>query len=126
MGVFDCLIDEGKEPKIGMEYFFMNNTATPVQDGCKLRCGGSFDVEDGIIVIDVVTEIRSGRHAGYSFTIKETGERYYSTYPWAFWENTPENLVKIKKYKEENSKLEEQEKLVKGLRKGIEQWTVKK
>jgi len=124
MGAFDCLIDKGKEPKIGMEYIYSINMAWPHEDGKKSMT--SIDVESGIIVIDVVAEkAQDGYHLGYDFTIKETGVRCHCNYAWAFWENTPENMVKIEEYREEKDKLDEQEKLVDKLREGIEQLTIK-
>lgn len=86
----------------------------------------SIKVKEGIIVIDVVSKKSdNGYHLGYDFTIKESGIRCHCNYPWAFWENTPENLIKIEEYKVENEKLKEQEKKVKKLRKNIDQLSLK-
>jgi len=125
MGVFDCLIDEGREPIVGMEYIYNLNMAWPHEDGKKSM--KSIDVENGIIVTDVVAEkTEDGYHLGYDFTIKKTGQRCHRNYAWAFWENTPENLVKVEKFREEKAKLDEQERLVDELREDIAQLTIKK
>lgn len=146
MSIFDCLIDKGKKPKVGMEYIYNFNMAWPkFEDGKNgsilnneftINSKEDFDslkvkpysikIKNGLIVTNVVEKKSvDGYHLGYDFTIKDFGIRCHCNYPWAFWENTPENLVKIKKYREEKSKLDEQEKMVDVLRKDIEQLTVK-
>ena len=145
MGVFDCLIDKGQEPKVGMEYIYALNMAWPIyreDDDRSTYCTDekqvyvnsqeeldsfsyrphSIKVKKYIIVTDVKSKNREdGYHLGYDFTIKDSGIRCHCNYPWAFWENTPENLVKIKEYMMEQKKLDEQEKLVERLRNNIDQ-----
>ena len=127
MGMFDSLIEKGQEPKAGMEYIYAIDTAWPYYDGERGSLFGderpySIKVKKYIIVTDVESKKREdGYHLGYDFTIKDSGIRCHCNYPWAFWENTPENLVKINEYKVEQKKLDEQEKLVKRLRNNIDQ-----
>lgn len=132
MGIFDCLIEKGNEPKVGMEYIYNLDMAWPYYDEERGDILGderpySIKVEKGIIVIDVVSlkHPTEGYHRGYDFTIKDTGQRCHCNYPWAFWENTPENMVKIEKYKIEQFKLDEQEALVDGLLGDIDKLTIK-
>ena len=150
MGVFDSLIDKGQEPKVGMEYIYDLYMAWPIYSKDDNRLSGfiegekepevnsqeeldnlpyqpySIKVKEGIIVIDVVSKKSDdGYHLGYDFTIKESGIRCHCNYPWAFWENTPENLIKIDEYKIEDEKLKKQEKKVKKLRKNINQLSLK-
>lgn len=63
----------------------------------------SIKVKEGIVVTDV-----SHTERGYEFTIKEMGIRCRTNYPWAFWENTPDNLKNIEEYKKEKRELEKQ------------------
>jgi len=147
MGIFDCLIDSGREPKVGMEYIYDLDMAWPIygkddtrnssfvegkKDDIYVHSQGELDslsykpysikVKKGIIVTDVESKKREdGYHLGYDFTIKDYGIRCHCNYPWAFWENTPDNLMKIEEYKIEQKKLDEQEKLVKRLRNNIDQ-----
>ena len=65
----------------------------------------SITVDEGIIVTDVVYTDDNG----YEFTIKESGIRCRTNYSWAFWENTPTNLIKIEKYRKEKRELEKQQ-----------------
>ena len=150
MGMFDSLIDKGQEPKVGMEYIYDLDMAWPIYSKDDNRISGfiegekepevnsqeeldnlpyqphSIKVKEGIIVIDVVSKKNDdGYHLGYDFTIKDSGIRCHCNYPWAFWENTPDNLVKIEEYKVENEKLKKQEKIVKKLRKNIDQLSLK-
>jgi hypothetical protein len=86
----------------------------------------SIKVKKYIIVTDVESKKREdGYHLGYDFTIKDSGIRCHCNYPWAFWENTPENLVKINEYRMEQKKLNEQKKLVEKLRNNIDQLSIK-
>ncbi len=145
MGVFDCLIKKGKEPKVGMEYIYVLHMAWPIyseDDERSTYCPNekkiyvnsqeeldslsyqpySIKVKEGVIVTNVESKKgEDGYHLGYNFTIKDSGIRCHCNYSWAFWENTPENLVKINEYKVEQKKLDEQEKLVKRLRNNIDQ-----
>ena len=150
--IFDCLIDDGKEPKSGMEYIYNHNMAWPIYreddsrssdfaDGNKdpevnsqeeldnLECRPySIKVKKGIIVTDVISlkHPTEGYHRGYEFTIKESGIRCHCNYPWAFWENTAENIFDIIEYKSELKKLNDQQRLIDRLRKNIDQLTIKK
>lgn len=151
MGVLDCLIDNGNEPKVGIEYIYQLDMAWPIYDKDDNRSSYisneierfvnsqkeldsfsykpfSIKVNRDIIVIDVTSkkDLESGRHLGYDFTIKDSEIRCHCNYPWAFFENTPENLIKIKEYKEEDKKLDIQKKKVKSLRKNIAQLTENK
>ena len=146
MGVFDCLIDKGREPKVGMEYIYNFNMAWPYyeggeggnisEDGISIYSKEEFDsikgkpysinIKNGLIVEDVVAiKAEDGYHLGYDFTIKDFGVRCHCNYAWAFWENTLENMVKIEEYRKGKAKLDEQEKFVEKLRKDIEQLTIK-
>ncbi len=148
MGIFDCLIDKGREPKAELEYIYVLNMAWPIyreEDERSTYCPDekqvyvnsqeeldsfsyrphSIKVKEYIIVTDVKSKkSEDGYHLGYDFTIKDSGIRCHCNYPWAFWENTPENLVKINEYKVEQKKLDEQEKLVKRLRNNIDQLSI--
>lgn len=154
--IFDCLIDEGEEPKKGMEYIYNLGMAWPIYKNDDDRPGSinnifdenpkkqdlfvysqeeldsldykpySISVEEDIIVTDVVSikHPTEGYHRGYKFTIKESGIRCRCNYPWAFWENSPANLAKIKKYKDEKMKLDKQENFVEKLRGNIDQLSI--
>lgn len=93
MSYFDFLIQEGKEPKAGMEYIYRFHIAF------KANQLESFSLEPNIIVDNVVsTRDSSGQHTGYNFTIKGTTEVLHCSYAWAFAENTPENVARIQEY----------------------------
>ncbi len=152
MGIFDSLIEKGNEPKVGIEYIYQLDIAWPIYDKDDDRPGSignkigepnvkskqeldsfsckpySIKINRGAIVIDVTSkkDLESGRHLGYDFTIKDSEIRCHCNYPWAFFENTPENLIKIKEYQEENVKLSIQKNKVDGLRESIAQLTENK
>ncbi len=69
-----------------MEYIYLHDTVWDNKHK-------SIPVKRGIIVTNV---INTGH--GYEFTIKETNEKRKSQYTWAFAENTPSNLERIKYY----------------------------
>ena len=101
MGMFNCLIDkENKSPKEGMEYIY--NLDMVWKNGSF----ESYPIEEGTIV----NNVKKLENNSYEFTVKETGEEFSCTYGWAFWENTPENLVKIKIYNHQNEIYKEAEK----------------
>ena len=156
MGVFDSLIEKGREPKDGMEYIYALDMAWPIYSRGDDRPADlhniydeepkkgdpevhskeeldnlpykpySIKVKEGIIVTDVESKRgEDGYHLGYDFTIKYSGIRCHCNYPWAFWENTPENLIKIDNYMVEQKKFDEQKKLVKKLRNNIDQLSLK-
>ena len=56
---------------------------------------------------------------GYDFVIKDTGELRHTYYPWILAENTPENIEKIKNFREEYRKFELHEQYVNSLRNEI-------
>lgn len=121
MGMLDGLIKQGKAPKVEMEYIYDFHLAWPLDESGVKSSLNSIEVKKGIIVTDVVQTVRNGWKTGYDFTIKETGQRCHCNYPWAFYENTSENVIKIEEYRREAEKLEQQKKLVEKLRKNIEQ-----
>ncbi len=78
----------------------------------------SIKVVDFVTVSDLVATYREdGFHYGYDFII--FGIKCHSNYPWAFWEITPENQIKINEFIIENEKLKEQKKKVSKIRKQI-------
>lgn len=105
MGYFDFLIDDGNEPKPDMEYYYRFHLVWKKNE---LK---SIAVEPGIIVNNVVSGKNSrGEHVGYDFTIKGTTEILHCNYGWAFVENTPENMEKLKAALDKRKEIDELEK----------------
>lgn len=103
MGYFDFLIDKNnKTPNPDMEYIYRHDMVW-IPNSLK-----SVRIKLNTIVNNVV-RLDNG---GYEFTIKETGERYSCNYGWAFAENTPENVRKLKKLDKAKEKLNRQDKKV--------------
>lgn len=124
----DVLVEEIKPnpPKEGMEYIYNLDMAWPIYDENDKREDEigytnpfitskegfdsldrkpySISIKEGLIVTDVVYN-----GSRYEFTIKEFGIRCRTNYAWAFWENTPENKIKIEKYRKEKRELEKQQ-----------------
>lgn len=87
----DHLIDDGRDPDYQTEYIY--NFHLLFKDG-------AFDSEEckpGIIVNNVSSIKRNGRHCGYRFSLKDDDTNtYHCNYPWAFILNTPEEVEKLK------------------------------
>ena len=60
----------------------------------------SIEVQPGLIVTNVTArKCENGNPLGYEFTFKDFGIKCRCNYPWSFWENTLENVSRIKDYK---------------------------
>jgi len=75
----------------------------------------SYKVKKSMIVHKVVAK----KNGGYVFTVKDTHEVFECNYGWAFAENTPDNIVKLKAFDEQNDKLTEISKVCDKLRKKV-------
>jgi len=88
-------MENKKGPKPGMEYIYATDYAFPLDENGEYD--RSIPVESGMIVNRLTRTDRGG----YNFMSKETEQRFYmDDNPYLFWENTPENLEKIKLYKD--------------------------
>jgi hypothetical protein len=79
---------DGKDPDPNQEYVIVRDLDM-----------GSYQLLRGTVVIDVKRHI-NGRlqQDGYNFTIKDTGEKRHTMYPWLLAENTPSSRAKLKQY----------------------------
>ena len=106
MGILDVLINKNKEPKKGLEYIYLMDMMWEIG---KL---GNIPCEKGTIVTDVVKL----QNDSFEFVVKESGKRFKTTYGFALAENTPENVERIKDYRECISRFNEIEKEMSNLR----------
>lgn len=110
MGMFDFLIDKNNGiPNSDMEYIYLMDMIWKPNDF------NSFPIEKGTLMYNVIQM----SNKSYQFTCKKTGEIYCTNYAWALAENTIDNIEKIKKFEEENIKLEQFKKQVDLLRNKI-------
>lgn len=105
MGLFDHMIEKGKEPRTDINYIVMMDL--PASSLYELPF-----VAKGTIVKDVKIRIDQGEnmHLGYDFEILETGEQCHTNYPWVLAEYTPENMLKLSIFEDIKAKLEKLEK----------------
>lgn len=110
MAYFDFLIDKDNgKPNSELEYIYLlDEVWIPNQLGGK-------PIKRGTIVKNVIQLDNNS----YEFINKETGETLRTNYAWSLAENTPENVLRIKKYDEEYLKFKEHEKFINKLRKEI-------
>jgi len=135
----DPEFETGKEPNKDIDYLYILGEAWPVYPQgittifedkyerphivsreqfdaihTKYSC---IDIDDEVTAIDIV---KIG-NTSYEFTIKELNIRCRSNYPWAFFENTPENRPKINEYYRQKKNREELAEIVEVLRNDIAQ-----
>lgn len=103
MGYFDFLIDENnKKPNPNIEYIYRHDMVWLPNSlkAIKIKIN---TIVNNVVILD---------NGSYEFTVKETGEKYRCNYGWAFAENTPENIKKLKVLDKAKAKLKRQDKKV--------------
>lgn len=88
MQYFDFLITRGEAPDPKKEYIYLLDQVWAPR-------GLESTSIQRLTIVNNLSQTDGGR---YLFTIKDTGENHSCTYAWAFAENTPDNLERIKTY----------------------------
>ena len=110
-------IPKNLDPKPDMEYIIMND----IDYDYDFETSSYKQIlKKGSIVTNVkLKKGKENQFMGYDFVIKDTGELRHTYYPWILAENTPENIEKIKNFREEYRKFELHEQYVNSLRNEI-------
>lgn len=104
-------------PKPDMEYIIMNDIE---YDYDSETSSYKKTIEKGSVVTNVkMKKGKENQFMGYDFVVKDTAESRHTYYPWILAENTPENIEKIKNYREEYKKFELLEQHINSLRNEI-------
>ena len=105
-------------PKPDMEYIIMNDIE---YDYDVEASSYKKTIEKGSVVTNVkMKKGKENQFMGYDFVVKDTAESRHTYYPWILAENTPENIEKIKNYREEYKKFELLEQHINSLRNEID------
>jgi hypothetical protein len=115
MGLFDHMIEKGKEPRTDINYIVMMDLPASVLYETPF-------VEKGTIVKDV--KIRTNQdgniHLGYDFEMVETGEKCHTNYSWVLAKHTPDNMLKLSIFEGIKAQLEKLEKECENARFSVE------
>lgn len=105
MGLFDHMIEKGKEPRTDINYIVLFDI--PASELYETPF-----VAKGTIVKDlkIITDQNGIGHLGYDFEILNTGEKCHTNYPWMLAEYSSDNMLKLSIYEDLRSQLEKLEK----------------
>lgn len=105
-------VDKGLDPK-PIEYV-LTYDVPDIGDHVKATPKGS-----------VVTDVSRSKYGGYDYTVKSTGIRQTTYYPWALAENTPENIKQLEVCWEAHKRRDEAQRIVRAESRKIKTLAIK-